>query len=238
MYQQQEEVHLQSLITLLDAYNASALPACNYSFPVTSTESFFQLASLIGSAGIGATIGLSERLAAIDPMLARLVSSILTVESRHDAFFRQVLGGVPNPAPFDTGSNDIWAYNIALSFITPGSCLVEVPIPVLPKLTLGQRAMAPHANSTHSTTLQEFSWDPTQAPFLNRGTKELLVGWVNQVNLPVYTTLNVTSEGSGTTSLPQGMNGIAFAVLTSQRYNHVNDLSQGTLAGPVVVPIS
>jgi hypothetical protein len=72
-------------------------------------------------------------------MLAKLVASILTVESRHDAFFRHVLGEVPNPAPFDTGSNSIWAYNIALSFIVPESCPVEVPIPVLPKLNVTQQ---------------------------------------------------------------------------------------------------
>ncbi|KAF2181008.1 hypothetical protein K469DRAFT_692524 [Zopfia rhizophila CBS 207.26] len=83
------------------------IPPCNYSFPVASTKEFFQLAHLIGSAGIGATIGLSDRLATTDPMLTRLVSSILTVESRHDTFFRHVQGDVPNPAPFDTGINDI-----------------------------------------------------------------------------------------------------------------------------------
>jgi hypothetical protein len=176
-------------------------------------------------------------------MLARLVASILTVESRHDAFFRHVMGEVPNPAPFDTGSNDIWAYNIALSFIVPGSCPVEVPVPVLPKLNVTQQeqATAPYTNSTtgsNSTMLQQFSWDPRQMPFVVEEGKQLLVGWVNQVNVPTYTPLSVTSWGKGTSSVPQGMNGIAFAVITAQEYDNVNDLAFGTLAGPVVVPIS
>jgi hypothetical protein len=72
--------------------------------------------------GIGVTISLADRLAVIDPELINAVSSILTVESRYDAFFRYINGKVPNPAPFNTRISDIWAYNLALSFIVPGSC--------------------------------------------------------------------------------------------------------------------
>jgi hypothetical protein len=203
---------------------------------VTSTKEFFQLAHLIGSAGIGAIVGLSERLATTDPMLARWVSSILTVESRHDAFFRHVQGDVPNPAPFDTGIYDIWAYNIALSFIAPGSCPVKVPAPVLPSLTVAQQPIA--TNGTDGAMLQEFTWDPTQMPFIVEKGKQLIVGWVNQVNEPAYTPLNITNNGRGTASVPPGMNGIAFAVITTQRYSNTNDLILGTMAGPVVIPVS
>jgi hypothetical protein len=104
---QQEEVHLSSLFNLLNSYNTTPIPPCNYSFPVESTKRFFELADVITSVGIGATIGLTERLAVTDPVLVRTVSSILTVESRHDAFFRSIRGEVPNPAPFDTGISDI-----------------------------------------------------------------------------------------------------------------------------------
>jgi hypothetical protein len=174
-------------------------------------------------------------------MLARLVASIVTVESRHDAFFRHVQGKVPNPAPFDTGSNDIWAYNMALSFIVPGSCPVDVPIPVLPKLDAVQQEQQPtawHNGSTNDNMLQHFAWDPTQMSFVVEEGKQLLVGWVNQVNVPIYTPLTVVSYGMGTASVPRGMNGIAFAVITAQQYDNVNDLAFGTLAGPVVVPVS
>jgi hypothetical protein len=181
-------------------------------------------------------------------LLSRLVASILTVKSRHDAFFRSVQGEVPNPAPFDTGSNDIWTYNIALSFIIPGSCPVEVTVPVLPRLTItdqatapytnSTQAIAPYANSSNSAMLQDFAWDPTQMPFVVEEGKQLLVGWVNQMNVPIYTPLAITSQGRGTSNVPQGMNGIAFAVITTQRYENVNDLALGTLAGPVLVPIS
>ena len=80
---------------------------CNYSFLINSTQGFFKLAHLITSVGIGATIGLAERLAVTDPLLVRSVSSILTIKSRHDTFFRYIQGEVPNPALFDTGISDI-----------------------------------------------------------------------------------------------------------------------------------
>jgi hypothetical protein len=193
-----------------------------------------------------------------------LISSTLAVESRHDAFFRHVQDAEPNPAPFNTGINDIWAYNLALSFIVPGSCPVEVPVPVLPKLTVAQPVTAlyanntsnlqyanptsnlpyanntsnlSYANSTNSAALQ-FSWDPAQMSFVVEEGKQLLVRWVNQINVPVYTPLSIITKGSGTASPPQGLNGVTFAILTTQRYDSVNDLSLKTLAGPVIIPVS
>jgi hypothetical protein len=322
---QQEEVHLSSLANLLNSYNTTPIPPCNYSFPVDSTKRFLELADVITSVGIGAIIGLTERLAVMDPVLVRTVSSTLTVESRHDAFFRSIRGEVPNPAPFDTGISDIWAYNLALSFIVPGSCPAELPLPILPRLAVTQPAVAPFANATaplanttapfanttapyanatyhmrtplhqrehhcpyanttaphaNSTTAPyanattpyanattphanatapvtnvtapyanatapterpaklEFTWDPMQAPFVAESGEQLLVGWVNQLNVPVYTPLDISVTGKGTACIPQGMNGIAFAVITVQQPDNVNDLALATMAGPVVVSLS
>ena len=217
------------------------IPPCNYSFLVSSTKEFFILADLIGSVGISATIGLSQRLAISDPSVSGLISSIISVESRHDAFFRDVQDKEPNPAPFDTSISAIWAYNIALSFIIPGSCPVEIPIPVLPGLTVAQATVAPHANSTNTTSenaSREFAWDATQVPFVIEGDKQLLAGWVNQANKPVYTPLTITSKGKGTARVPQGMSGMAFVAITTEQYANVDDLALGTLAGPAFIVVS
>ena len=209
----------------------------------------FEVADLIGSVGISATIGLSQRLATSDPSVARLISSILSVESRHDAFFRDMREREPNPSPFDTSISAIWAYNIALSFIVPGSCPVQIPLPVLPGLTVGQATMnsatdAPfahattRANGTRGDILKEFTWDPTQVPFVVQGDKHLLAGWVNQVNKPVYTPLTNVSEGKGTAKMPQGLSGITFVSITTEQFTSVDELSQGTIAGPAVIIVS
>jgi hypothetical protein len=93
-------------------------------------------------------------------------------------------------------------------------------------------------NSTNSTIPYQFTWDPTQMPFIVEEGKDLLVGWVNQVSMPTYTSLTSTGQGQGTSIAPQQMNGVAFAVIATQQYNNVNELASGTLAGPVIVPIS
>lgn len=202
------------------------------------TEEFFELAHTITSVGIGATIGLNERLAITDPLLVKSVSSILTVESRHNGFFRHIRGEVPNPAPFDTGISDIWAYNLAFSFILPGSCSVELPIPILPRLNVSQPPRSSYTNSTGSNDQREFTWDPMQTPFVIEANKPLLIGWINQLNKPVYTPLNITTKGKGTANVPQGLNGVVFAVVTAQQPDDVNDLASATLAGPVAMSLS
>ncbi|KAI9855635.1 MAG: hypothetical protein M1813_009681 [Trichoglossum hirsutum] len=234
----QEKVHIATFTNLLKGYNAEVIPPCNYSFPVNSTKGFFELANAITSVGIGATIGFAEHLAVTDPLLLRSISSILTVESRHDAFFRHIGGKVPNPSPFDTGINEIWAYNLALPFIVSGSCSIEVPLPILPTLSVSGPPSAAPANTTVGRSLREFTWDPMQIPFINEAGRPLLIGWVNQLNIPVYTKLNITVKGKGTADVPQGMNGVVFAVVTTQRPNNVDDLALATLAGPVVLAIS
>jgi hypothetical protein len=112
----------------------------------------------------------------------------------------------------------------------------EVPLPVLPRLTVTQQPIA--TNGTDGAMLKEFIWDPMQMPFMVEKGKQLLVGWVNQVNEPVYTPLNITANGRGAASVARGMAGIVFVIITTQRYNSIDDLVLGTMAGSVVIPVS
>jgi hypothetical protein len=205
-------------------------------FPANSTEDFVELARLITSVGIGATIGLTERLALTDPSLVGFLSAALSVESRHDAFFRTINEQVPNPAPFDTGISDVWAYNLALPFLVPGSCAVEVPLPILPRLNI--TGINATDGESGNAAQWEFSWDPEEVAFITEAGKQLVVGWVNQVNQPVYTPLNMTSSSTGIASEPPSLNGTAVAVVAAQELETLYDLTSATMAGPVVVPSS
>jgi Ferritin-like domain len=154
---QQKEVHLQTLVNLLTINNATPSPPCSYSFLINSTKDFFELAYVITSAGIGATIRVAECLAVTDPLFIRSVSSMLAIESRHDAFFRQTLDKVLNPAAFDTRLSDIWAYNLALTFVIPESCLVKVVAPTLPRLIAVKPTVAPFTNRIKGLEQLEFT---------------------------------------------------------------------------------
>ena len=74
--------------------------------------------------------------------------------------------------------------------------------------------------------------------FITEAGKQLLVGWVNQRNAPVYTPLNITAKGKGTAATPPGMNGAVFAVVTTQQPDNAEDLALATLAGPVILTLS
>ena len=198
---------------------------------MNSTQEFIEVAHLVTSVSIGATIGLIEHLAPTDPILVGFLSSALSVEARQDAFFRQLQGELPNPAPFDTGVRGVWAYNLALQFIEPGSCAVEVPAPILPTLEIDLKTTADGEKSAE----WEFTWDPKQIPFTTEAGKKLLVGWANQLQAPKYSPLHITSPGKGTAFVPDGISGVSFAAVTVQKYETLQELTLGTMAGPALV---
>jgi hypothetical protein len=129
---------------------------CSYSFSIRSWDDFVSLAQHITTVGIGVLIGLTSDLAETEPSLVSSLSSILTVEARHDAFLLLEKNQVPNPRAFDTGIHMLWAHNLALQYIVPGSCANEVPLPILPAL---QAVMNSSQQQSDSTI--DFSWDAT-----------------------------------------------------------------------------
>jgi hypothetical protein len=55
----------------------------------------------------------------------------------------------------------------------------------------------------------------------------------------VYSTLAVIGAGKGTTTVPKGLNGVAFAAVTNQSTETtVDGLTAATAAGPVATTIS
>jgi hypothetical protein len=161
-----------------------------------------------------------NEIAALNPGLQQNIASIITVEARHDAFFRISGGVIPNPAPFDTGLTAAWAYNLAQPFIVPGSC-PSLPLPILPALTV---------SANPGATMAQIEFDPSQVD----ATKPLFVGWVNQANAPVYTALNLSAPGKGNAAMPPNLENVAFVALARDQFGIVDDLSSGTVAGPAV----
>ena len=80
-------MYLSSIANVLKFYNKTLIPPYNYSFLVNKTKEFFKLTHTITLVGISATIRLNECLMITDPLLIKLISSILIVKSRYNAFF-------------------------------------------------------------------------------------------------------------------------------------------------------
>lgn len=161
-------------------------------------------------------------------------ASILAVEARHDAFFREkALRLVPNPAPFDTRISAVYALNLANPFIVPGSCKATPKFPLITPLTADVKG-----KKTGTEVPITFSFDSAKVS-QSAGSAPLYIGWVNQANVVNYTPAKPAGNGKVETTIPDGLAGLAFAALTSQnKAADVNALTKETLAGPAPVQIS
>lgn len=177
-------------------------------------------------------MSLAESLGPEDTAAAVILSSMSSVAARQNALLRPF--AVPNAsvASFDTPMPDVWAYNIALTYVLPGSCAVEQRLPLLPTLLVENGVIATARPGDDVT----FAWDAAARAAAARSGRPLFIGWLNQVDAPVYSAVSPLGDGRGTTKAPSELSGTAFAVLTAQPgLTTMQDLTDATLAGPVVV---
>lgn len=237
---QHEATHAATITAILEKAGYTPVPNCTYTFPYNSPTTFVDLANMITSVGIGAYLG-GSGLLMDDPMLLTAAASILTVESRHDAYLRAGVGGSPFPTPFDTSLTAVFAYNLAQMFIV--SCPQQLPITILPKLKLDS-PMAP-ANlqpPTPAGTTLKFSYDPSTFFVAVDPAAPLYIGLINSVTNVTYTEVTKCGTGCATIPVPEGAAGAAFAILTTFSGDAAlteDQLSQfGTLAGPAEIILS
>ena len=212
-------------------------------FPVNNLSEFLALANVITCTGIGAVINLISLLAIEDSKIVQGPASILAIEARHDAFFRgAALGGVPNPAPFDTRISAPYAFNLANQFIVPGSCGTNMPnFPIIPPLKaepVEEKYWYQYKNGATNVPIR-FDFDAAEVKKMGYTGGNLFIGWVNQANKVAYSPAKLMGDGYVETQIPVGLAGIAFAALTGQQAApDVNALTPVTLAGPAPVQIS
>ena len=235
---QHEDVHAQTISTILSNAGYTPVPTCTYTFPSTDPTSFVDLANMITSVGIGAYLG-GGSLLTDDPTLLTAASSILTLEARHDSYLRAGVGASPFPTSFDTVLTAVFAYNLAQMFIV--SCPQPLPITILPKLTLVSPMPPPNLQPpTPAGTELRFSFDPTTF-FVNVDPNaQLYIGLVNMVTNVTFVEATSCGTGCVTAPVPEGAAGVAFAVLSTFSGGlNLDQISQfGALAGPAEVVLS
>jgi len=232
----QELIHVETAEAILKANNKATFSPCQYTFPVTTAAEFLNLASIITTVGIGGVINIVSGLALSDPKLVQGPASILAIESRHDAFFRQQISKnlLPNPAPFDTRLSARYALNLAAPFLVKDSCKAKPAFKPLPGLKAEVKGATAGTKGPITFT---FGADVAKADYEG---KTMYIGWVNQANKVAYTAATVT-EGKVESTIAETavMGGIAFAALTGQNQAvDVNALTDVTVAGPAPVRIS
>ncbi len=195
---------------------------------------------MITSVGIGAYLG-GGALLTDDPTLLTAASSILTVEARHDSYLRAGVGASPFPDSFDTALTAVFAYNLAQLFIV--SCPQQLPIIILPKLTLV--SPMPPSNlqpPTPAGTTLRFSYDPSKSFVQLEPTAPLYISLINLVANVTYTEATSCGTGCAEIPVPEGAAGAAFAVLSTfggdAALTEDQLTSFGTLDGPAEVIFS
>lgn len=232
----QELVHKATLEGLILTAKEQPVPACTTILPVSDVPDFLAKANLVTSTAIGVIVTILQSLAgSMDAGLLGPLSSILSVESKQDAFFRMASANTPSSSPIDTAISPAWAVHLALDLVDPLSCPQLPAVDMLPKMTVTN----PVFGSTPPSVM------PPEMTFTFERTRvmdgvPLFVGWVNQANAPVYTPITVGADGtSGSTPIPAGLTGIAFAALTNQSSAMTTaQLTDATIAGPAGVLFS
>ncbi|KAF9728404.1 late sexual development protein [Paraphaeosphaeria minitans] len=213
------EMQLEALKTLLRRSGGEHVPPCQYSAPGNATE-LVTLMAVLKTIELGVFMSLTESLPPTHTPATILLSSIASAAAKQNALLHTHTVSNASIESFETPSSAAWAYNLALGYVQPGSCAVELPLPILPTLTMNDRTVGYARPGTEVT----FSWD---------------AAGVNQLDVPVYTSLAALGDGSGTTRVPLGLSGTAFAVLTAQpELTSIDELTAATLAGPVVVSLT
>ncbi|KAF9729791.1 hypothetical protein PMIN01_11724 [Paraphaeosphaeria minitans] len=209
----------EALQMLLRRSGGEDVPPCQYSAPSNVTE-LVSLVAVLKSIELGVFMSLAESLPPTDTPATVLLSSMASVAAKQNALLHTHTVSNASIESFETPATAAWAYNLALGHVQPGSCAVELPLPILPTLTMNGRTDG-YARQDGEVT---FIWD---------------AAGVNQLDVPVFTPLTVLGDGSGTTRVPPGLSGTAFAVLAAQpELTSIDELTAATLAGPIVISLS
>jgi hypothetical protein len=221
---------MKMLRSLLYRSGGQDMPSCQYLLPSNATQLSWLMGAL-KSINLGVLMSMADSLPPTDSTAAMVLSGIAGVDAKHAALLQAYTQPNASKQAFDTPASETWAYNFALEYVQPGSCTLELPLPILPKLTMNYETAGYVQPGTNVTV----EWDTAARSAAARSGNPLFLAWVNQVNLPIFTSLTEFSEGSGSTMVPLGLLGTTFVVLTAQKLTTIGDLTEATLAGPIVV---
>jgi hypothetical protein len=193
--------------------------------PLNRPKSFVGLASVFEGVGVSAYLRAANLITNGDYLTA--AGSILTVESRHNAYIRSSLKESPFPQAFDVPLDFDEVYSLAAAFIV--SCPAtnpKLPVKAFDPLALGTTGTVKSGDVitilTSGYTLAAANGkDPINAAFIT-------------VTGPFISEATPTNGGFSVT-VPKGINGQSYLVLTSCSDKVTGDTIK---AGPLILKIT
>ena len=152
--------------------------------------------------------------------------SILTVEARHSAYLRSYLGEAPSAQPFDNPLDFNEVYTLAAPFIT--SCPSSngmLPVKAFPSLTDTSTEAAMNGSQVQLMTGTGFD--------TSMDTSDIFAAFVT-VTGPVFTPLASNGGGKFTVTIPNGVTGQSYVVLTKGNSSATDDT---IVAGPAIIEV-
>ncbi|KAJ5813658.1 uncharacterized protein N7503_000408 [Penicillium pulvis] len=217
-----EQTHVSFLTQALTAAGASPVAACNYTFPSTDVKSFLALASVLEGVGVSAYLGAASSI--MDATYLTAAGSILTVEARHSAYLRAYLGESPFAQAFDNPLDFNEVYTLAAPFITAcPSTNGKLPVMAFPTLTM----------SSTNTLMNGSTVQLTAGSGFNTSSTNLYAAFIT-VTGPVWAPLQSSGSGMFTVTIPSGVAGQSYVVLTQGNTTATDD---NIVAGPAIVEI-
>ncbi|KAL3440504.1 ferritin-like domain-containing protein [Aspergillus insuetus] len=219
-----EKAHEHFLTEALTAAGANPVQRCTYSFPSTDAKSFLALASVLEGVGVSAYLGAAASI--MDETYLTAAGSILTVEARHSAYLRAALGESPAPQPFDNPLDLNEVYTVASPFIA--SCPEsngELPVKAFPSLTMSPMTTVSAGQKVDLMVgdgLNETNTDEIHAAFMT-------------VTGPIWAPVTSNDGGKFTVTIPQGIAGQSYVVLTRRNAQATDD---NILAGPAIIEVN
>ncbi|KAJ5618465.1 hypothetical protein N7528_007108 [Penicillium herquei] len=172
------------------------------------------------SLGVGVSAYLGAAASIANKTYITAAGSILTVEARHNAYLRAALG-----QPFDNPLDLNEVYTVASPFINScPSTNPQLPVKAFPSLT-----MVPTGNVMNGSTATLVAGTGFNAT----GTSNLSAAFIT-VTGPVYAPLKSTGNSQFVVTIPGGVEGQSYVVLTSSMSGVSDD---NILAGPAIVQV-
>ncbi|KAL3465064.1 ferritin-like domain-containing protein [Aspergillus heterothallicus] len=218
-----EKAHEEFLTQALTAAGANPVQRCEYSFPSTDAASFLALASVLEGVGTSAYLGAAASI--MNKTYLTAAGSILTVEARHSAYLRAALGEAPAAQPFDNPLSLNEVFTVASPFIV--ACPEgngQLPVKAFPSLTMASMgAVAPgqQVELVVGGGLNVSNMSNIYAAFIT-------------VTGPIWAPVTANGEGKFTVTVPHGIAGQSYVVLTRGNKQATDD---NILAGPAIIEV-
>lgn len=162
----------------------------------------------------------------MDKAYLTAAGSILTDEARHSAYLSAALGEAPFAQPFDNPLDFDEVYTIASPFFAScPSSNGKLPVKAFPSLTMTSMAAVMSGSQVELVAGSGFD--------MSMSTNDIYAAFITLTG-PVWAPLTCTAPGKFSVTVPEGVAGQSYVVLTKGNSEATDD---NIVAGPAIVEV-